>query len=257
MGLAPPLPSVVWRRDDGSPDRVRLLYQQTFQAPSASGNRREWSGERRPDYVLSFEGLGVEGAWVILDAKYRSSQTFIHEALTDLHVYRDALRHRERKGAMAFIIVPALDPNAAVYAAADYVGAHAFGAIISAQGHDSVAAALHLLTDCVIGAAPFLSTLTAGLRHERGLPPLSDHGIERGDDPDVLAIEPPHRRTEHSGGDGRHLERVQDDRCTVDGEVRIQGRARYPTSLARSSGRRRDQRGPSNGRPARRGRGLR
>lgn len=52
---------------------------------------------------------------------------------------------------------------------------------------------------------------------------LGDHGVNRGDDPNMLAIETPHSRTELAGGDGRHLERIQDDRRTVDGEFRVQG----------------------------------
>lgn len=80
---------------------------------------------------MSFDKDGACGRWLVLDAKYRASRGSIHDALRDLHVYRDALRRNGTRAAGSSIIVPALDDGAAAYAHADYLGTHAFGAMVS------------------------------------------------------------------------------------------------------------------------------
>lgn len=148
-----PHAAVVWQRDDGPSAVVRLLYQQTFRAHSGTPHVwRSLSGELRPDYVVMFEKDGDCQGWVILDAKYRASRTAVHDALRDLHVYRDALRHRDRKAEAAFIIVPALDQDAAAYASADYVAEHAFGAVLSAADGGGLASCLRVHGSRVMGS---------------------------------------------------------------------------------------------------------
>jgi hypothetical protein len=122
---------------------VRLDYQRTFRV--LSSHLREWhslSGEFRPDYVVSFEKDGACAGWLILDAKYRTSRASVHDALRELHVYRDALRRRGKRADAAFIIVPGLDEEAAAYAEVGYVGTHAFGAVVSAGNDEGLVATL-------------------------------------------------------------------------------------------------------------------
>jgi hypothetical protein len=66
---------------------------------------------------------------MILDAKYRSGQKPVHDALGDLHRYRDALRFSQSQASAAYIIVPALQEDAALYGSASYLEMHRFGAI--------------------------------------------------------------------------------------------------------------------------------
>ena len=87
--------AVIWRRGG---ETARLLYQRRF--PALSAKSAEWhslTGEFRPDYVISFEKDGACAGWLILDAKYRASRGAVHDALRDLHVYRDALRRHGRR----------------------------------------------------------------------------------------------------------------------------------------------------------------
>lgn len=148
-----PHAAVEWQRNDQPTASVRLLYQQTFRAHSGKPSMwRSLSGELRPDYVIVFETDGDCHGWVILDAKYRASRAAVHDALRDLHVYRDALRHRDRRVHAAFIIVPALDQDASAYATADYVAEHAFGAVLSGTDGDGLASCLRVHCSCVMGS---------------------------------------------------------------------------------------------------------
>lgn len=148
-----PHAAVEWQRDGQPTASVRLLYQQTFRAHSGKSDIwRSLSGELRPDYVIVFETDGDCRGWVILDAKYRASRAAVHDALRDLHVYRDALRHRDRRAKAAFIVVPALDQDASAYATADYVAEHAFGAVLSGADGDGLESCLRVHCSCVMGS---------------------------------------------------------------------------------------------------------
>lgn len=147
-----PNAAVEWQWNDRPTASVRLLYQQTFRAHSGKPNMwRSLSGELRPDYVIVFETDGDCHGWVILDAKYRASRAAVHDALRDLHVYRDALRYQDIRAQAAFIIVPALDQEAAVYATADYISEHAFGAVLSGADRGSLVSCVRAHCRCVMG----------------------------------------------------------------------------------------------------------
>ncbi|MGQ9369600.1 nuclease domain-containing protein [Azospirillum sp. ST 5-10] len=144
---------VVWHRDGAPGTAVRLLYQQTFAA--YSGKAREWhslTGEFRPDYVIAFEQEGACAGWLILDAKFRASRPAVHDALRDLHVYRDALRRRGRNADGAYIIVPALHSDAEAYAASRYVAEHRFGAVYSGADDGNLVDLVRAFRDGVGGA---------------------------------------------------------------------------------------------------------
>lgn len=146
-----PHAAVIWERNRQPSVSVRLLYQQTFRAHSSKPQEwRSLSGELRPDYVIMFERDGECAGWLILDAKYRSSRAAVHEALHDMHVYRDALRYRGHRAQAAFIIVPALDKYASTYATADYVAEHAFGAVLSGTNGDGLASCVRAYCGCVM-----------------------------------------------------------------------------------------------------------
>jgi hypothetical protein len=68
-------------------------------------------------------------SWIILDAKYRCGRQSIHDALADIHRYRDSLRVLGQPAAAAFIIVPNLADDAMLYGQLDFIGIQNFGAL--------------------------------------------------------------------------------------------------------------------------------
>ncbi|MBL0404443.1 hypothetical protein JKG68_10730 [Microvirga aerilata] len=113
--------------------RVELTYQPEFGAYAESKTelgRRSLSGKRRPDFTLSVWDKQTLVAWTIIDAKYRASRQSIHDALADIHIYRDSLRWHGRRCDSAFIVVPALAPDAIRYSHTDYLLEHNFGALV-------------------------------------------------------------------------------------------------------------------------------
>jgi hypothetical protein len=127
--------------------RVRLTYQPTFLAyrPSYDNGTLPYSisGERRPDLVLSIDN-GSKTVMVVLDAKYRSRREGIHEALADMHVYRDSLKVSGggAKLLAAYILTPAHDADTAVYFTDQYRQRYRIGGFDLAPNHDGQAAAL-------------------------------------------------------------------------------------------------------------------
>lgn len=75
---------------------------------------------------------------IILDAKYRTSEESIQEALRDIHVYRDALRHGSSLASArgAFIITPGCKGNASVYFKDSYRKKHNFGGFVFSLGNN-------------------------------------------------------------------------------------------------------------------------
>ena len=111
---------------------LALYYQATFSSAAPPPDLRLFSSLSNrgvPDYVLVHSKSRDVVSWVILDAKYRSSKKSIHDALADVHRYRDSLRMSGRRAEGAFIIVPRLREDASLYGEVAYLTAHNFGAI--------------------------------------------------------------------------------------------------------------------------------
>lgn len=81
-----------------------------------------------PDFVLECR-QGVARRLIIFDAKYRASVESIHSALSDIHVYRDAIREPSGQSAIhaAFILTPAHDPQVDRYYCDKYRQEFLFG----------------------------------------------------------------------------------------------------------------------------------
>lgn len=111
---------------------LELRYQQWFSRAKTPIDGRMFtslSGLNIPDYVLVMRRHGEPIAWVILDAKYRSGQQAVDQGLGDVHRYRDALRIRGKKASAAFVLVPRLQNENAVYANSSYHAHHSFGVL--------------------------------------------------------------------------------------------------------------------------------
>jgi len=125
-----------WHADGPSDLSLKLYFQQTFTAHSegsAAVGFRSISGERRPDYILGIRQGRRLLSWCVLDAKYRTSRTAIHDGLADLHVYRDALRWNGLRPWGGFILVPSFQENASSYIASSYHKLHRFGGLCIAE----------------------------------------------------------------------------------------------------------------------------
>jgi hypothetical protein len=121
----------VWRAVTDSGDRLELRWQQRF-STSADG-AFTLSAERLPDFVLLRFRDGHLICWLILDAKYRVRKQAIHDALADMHVYRDALRWTcaardiTLPAAGGYLLVPAIHTETQRYGAATYHETWHFG----------------------------------------------------------------------------------------------------------------------------------
>jgi len=86
---------------------------------------------------------------IVLDAKYRCSRESIHDALGDMHVYRDSLKvsgwGAKLRG--AFILTPAHAPDTAVYFTEQY----RIGGFDLAPGQDEQAEMLSLHLKMLVG----------------------------------------------------------------------------------------------------------
>jgi len=123
--LSTPASGRFWTAIGPAGERRVLYYQQTF--TTSRGNGFTISQERRPDFVLvDYVAGGALKRWTLLDAKYRTARSSIHEGLKDLHVYRDSLRWscpvtgllKECEG--AFLLVPAIANDCQEYAEPTY-----------------------------------------------------------------------------------------------------------------------------------------
>ncbi|MDB4931033.1 MAG: hypothetical protein JWM10_3517 [Myxococcaceae bacterium] len=103
-------------------------YNHTFSA-QAGRARHALTGERRPDLVVQWRAGDGEGAWVVLDAKYRVQRASITEAFASLHVYRDALllRHHGGKPRAGLLLVPEVAEGCVAWAAEDFLAGHGLG----------------------------------------------------------------------------------------------------------------------------------
>lgn len=119
-------------------ETIELRYQQWFSRAKDVEDQRNFgslSGVNVPDYVLIRRRAGKVVSWVILDAKYRASRQPIDQGLGDIHRYRDALRVRGVRADAAFIIVPRVSDDKAIYAQSAYHSVHRFGVLqLTGQG---------------------------------------------------------------------------------------------------------------------------
>jgi hypothetical protein len=121
-----------WSRTGPRDESVELVYQALFNAAASSTSPDGFasiSGQYVPDFVIIYRRKESPVSWIILDAKYRSSRKSIHDGLGDIHRYRDALRLSQHPAGAAYIIVPALEKEAALYGTQSYRQAYGFGAI--------------------------------------------------------------------------------------------------------------------------------
>jgi hypothetical protein len=122
----------IWIWTGPDEQELEMYYQARFASAVGPPDIRPFSSlsvGRVPDYVLVYRRSNVIVRWIILDAKYRSSRHSIHEALGDIHRYRDSLRMSGRAADAAYIIVPCLQDDAELYGRSDYLKAHQLGAI--------------------------------------------------------------------------------------------------------------------------------
>lgn len=109
--------------------RVSVIFQQSYSSRPAKNGLFSISKKCIPDIVLNVEE-GDLFRTIIFDAKYRSGESSIHAALSDMHVYRDAIRNTgdQRAVESAFILTPAHDSKAARFYTEEYRQRHSFGA---------------------------------------------------------------------------------------------------------------------------------
>lgn len=110
---------------------LTLGFNLTFASLANAAGKARWSltGERRPDLVLTWRPAVREGAWVVLDAKYRVGRN-LFDAFESVHVYRDALwwdslGGRPRAGVL---LTPAATADTAVYFDGGFRDRHGLGA---------------------------------------------------------------------------------------------------------------------------------
>jgi hypothetical protein len=121
----------VWRGPEGQ--FLELRYQARFRPAKPPPDPHVYSSlsaQGVPDYIIVHHRPGLPRRWIILDAKYRCSRKPIHDALGDIHRYRDALRVDGRQADAAYIVVPSLQVDAALYGDAAFVRVHGLGALV-------------------------------------------------------------------------------------------------------------------------------
>lgn len=128
--LCAPDEGIFWLAVRGG-DRWELRYQQFFkrggQGPSSI------TVGRQPDFVLSHSSDGTLDRWLLLDAKYRSSELSLNQALESMHIYRDSLRWNANaeplRAAGGYLLVPCIIGAADKYATADFLNRWQIGLI--------------------------------------------------------------------------------------------------------------------------------
>jgi hypothetical protein len=122
----------IWIWNGPDQQELELYYQARFASAELPPDLRPFSSlsvQGVPDYVLVYRNGAAIVSWVILDAKYRSSRQSVHDALGDIHRYRDSLRMSGHPAEAAFIIVPRLQDDAMLYGQSAFLEAHRLGAI--------------------------------------------------------------------------------------------------------------------------------
>lgn len=129
--LCTPAEGCFWQANHPSGERWELLYQQWF-ARGASGANSITTG-RQPDFVLCrYVGESLK-SWVLLDAKYRSSELSLNDALESMHIYRDSLRWTAAQDIMpanaGYLLVPQIATRLEKYASDGFLDRWGIGLI--------------------------------------------------------------------------------------------------------------------------------
>lgn len=133
--------------------KVTLTFQRAY---GKKNNRAELFSISKtciPDIVLEID-RGNERRTIIFDAKYRATWDSMHAALSDMHVYRDAIRNSADDSGIhaAFIVTPAHQPELDRYYTDEYRQQYHFGAFDLSPRHQEqmkvlVEAILRLISD--------------------------------------------------------------------------------------------------------------
>ena len=117
------------RRADGN--RITLRLQQTFPNTRGSDRNENWSISREliPDLVITSQSAHGLMRFVVLDAKYRASESGILSGMTvSAHPYADALRWGPRRAERTLLLVPNAT-QAEWLTRKDYVDRHRVGVV--------------------------------------------------------------------------------------------------------------------------------
>ena len=108
---------------------ISVVFQQRYRKEKNSDGLFSISKTCIPDIVLKLKH-GETLRTIIFDAKYRSSWESIHAALSDVHVYRDAIRRDADNSGIeaAFILTPAHHTGLERYYTTEYHKQFSFGA---------------------------------------------------------------------------------------------------------------------------------
>lgn len=116
--LCGPASGSFWSAAHPSGSRWQLLFQQPFRHGCDDGPTAITTG-RQPDFVLCHYAGGSLSSWILLDAKYRSSETAINNSLEAMHIYRDSLRWQIGDNATpahtGYLLVPTVSPRVERY----------------------------------------------------------------------------------------------------------------------------------------------
>ena len=117
--------------------RIELLLQPRFPAGDQGPNAgfQSISGAREPDIVLTRE-KGDMSKWHVLDAKYRTGRSNVLDAMASAHVYRDALRWKERRPESSVLLVPRAG-GARWLESPNFLGQHGVGVCALAKDTDA------------------------------------------------------------------------------------------------------------------------
>ncbi len=109
--------------------KVTLTFQRVYGKKSDGADLFSISKTCIPDIVLELN-RNNERRTIIFDAKYRATWDSIHAALSDMHVYRDAIRKSADEPGIhaAFILTPAHQPDLNRYYDDEYRQKYCFGA---------------------------------------------------------------------------------------------------------------------------------
>lgn len=140
---------------EGPDSKVRLLFNPTFRGYLARGNARRFSisGERRPDLVLTWESPSRQG-WLCLDAKYRVQSSYLADAFSSAHLYRDSLRWPSYGGRchQAVLLVPAELGECSPWFSEAFLRDHQVGVFRATPGVESAARLGVWLREVLTGA---------------------------------------------------------------------------------------------------------
>ena len=129
--LCAPENGLFWTATHSSSERWELKYQEPFKR-NGVGPSSITTG-RQPDFVLCHYVDETLRSWVLVDAKYRSSERSLNDALESMHIYRDSLRWTEGQTALSanagYLLVPCIADEVLKYATPDYLDRWSIGVI--------------------------------------------------------------------------------------------------------------------------------